>query len=417
MVDDLHELLQVRKDGAPHEDGNLLHDLDPSMPGLPGLLGLTHGLQEGNQRGDSQGRGYHGKGAGGGVADVLVNVVDIRPHGGNHGGQPGGFAEVGDDLAPLHPGVVVLVNQQGLDHDQDLVHVRPHQVVQLVQDPVNNLHEKVPLLILQGGGHQQGQDLVKQGPRAQLPCLVSELPEGLLALLRVAVLDLQQKLHNPRLPKLLRGHLVLLLRGQKSREEVVVLGLEVGEVGAEGLGDVHLGVGDVLGDGEPRGEGRGGGGVLAGWGADRHVPRRGLHNLVALLGEQLVELLVGDLAVPVVDLLGPLQAVVGLRGKRGLHRSERRRHVAQHAGMWGCRAQAHSCAWGHRRLLEGRPRGARVGGVHCRGRGGLVPARLLRSDRLHGSRRLLRGVVPALARGDRIGGHRARGLVPALPAA
>lgn len=39
------------------------------------------------------------------------------------------FAEVGDDLSPLDTCVVVLVDQQGLDDHQDLVHIRPHQLI------------------------------------------------------------------------------------------------------------------------------------------------------------------------------------------------------------------------------------------------------------------------------------------------
>ena len=54
----------------------------------------------------------------------------------------GHLGEIGDDLAALHAGVVVLVNQQGLNDNQDLVHKRPHQLIQLVQDPVYDLQDK-----------------------------------------------------------------------------------------------------------------------------------------------------------------------------------------------------------------------------------------------------------------------------------
>ena len=53
----------------------------------------------------------------------------------------GYLGEVGDDLAAFHTGIVVLVDQQGLDDDQDLVHEWPHQLIQLVQDPVYDLQD------------------------------------------------------------------------------------------------------------------------------------------------------------------------------------------------------------------------------------------------------------------------------------
>lgn len=87
VLDDLHQAAQVRQDGAAHEDGDLLDDLDARVSGLPRLLALTHGFEEGQQGGDAQGRGHHGEGSGCGVSDVLVHVVDVRPHGGDHGGQ------------------------------------------------------------------------------------------------------------------------------------------------------------------------------------------------------------------------------------------------------------------------------------------------------------------------------------------
>lgn len=50
----------------------------------------------------------------------LVDVVDVGTHGGDHGSQTGGLSQVGDDLSALHTGVVVLVDQQRLDHHQNL---------------------------------------------------------------------------------------------------------------------------------------------------------------------------------------------------------------------------------------------------------------------------------------------------------
>lgn len=87
MFDDLHQAAEVRQDGAAHEDGDLLHDLDASVTRLPGLLAFAHGFEEGQERGDAEGRGHHSEGSGCGVSHVLVHVVDIWTHGGDHGCQ------------------------------------------------------------------------------------------------------------------------------------------------------------------------------------------------------------------------------------------------------------------------------------------------------------------------------------------
>lgn len=90
------------------------------------------------------------------------------------------LCQIRDDFPALHSGVVVLVDQQRLDDDQDLVDVGPHQVVQFVQDAVNDLDQKVTLLVLQGRGHQEGQDLIEKRPRPKLARLVCDLSEGSL---------------------------------------------------------------------------------------------------------------------------------------------------------------------------------------------------------------------------------------------
>lgn len=87
MLNDLHQAAQMGQDGTAHEDGDLLDDLDASVASLPGLLALAHGLEEGQQGGDAQGGSHHSKGTGCGVSHILVHVVNVRPHGGDHGGQ------------------------------------------------------------------------------------------------------------------------------------------------------------------------------------------------------------------------------------------------------------------------------------------------------------------------------------------
>jgi len=70
----------VRQDGAAHEDGDLLDDLDAGVARLPRLLGLADGLEEGQQGGDAEGGRDDGEGARRRVTHVLVQVVDVRTH-------------------------------------------------------------------------------------------------------------------------------------------------------------------------------------------------------------------------------------------------------------------------------------------------------------------------------------------------
>lgn len=87
MLNDLHQSRQVRKDSAAHEDGDLLTDFDAGVPGLPALFTLTDSLQEWEEGRDTKGRGNHAEGPGSGVADVLIDVVDIGAHSSDHCGQ------------------------------------------------------------------------------------------------------------------------------------------------------------------------------------------------------------------------------------------------------------------------------------------------------------------------------------------
>lgn len=58
--------------------------------------------------------------------------------------------------------------------------VGTHQVIQFVQDAVDDLHQQVAFLVLQGRGHQEGQDLIEQRPCPELTRLVRDLSEGSL---------------------------------------------------------------------------------------------------------------------------------------------------------------------------------------------------------------------------------------------
>lgn len=68
------------------------------MPCLPRLAALTHGLEEGKQGGDAQSGGHYGEGTGRGVSDILIQVVDVWSHRGDHGGQARCLREVADDF-------------------------------------------------------------------------------------------------------------------------------------------------------------------------------------------------------------------------------------------------------------------------------------------------------------------------------
>mmetsp|Transcript_59885 Transcript_59885/g.165714 ORF Transcript_59885/g.165714 Transcript_59885/m.165714 type:complete len:262 (+) Transcript_59885:1812-2597(+) len=192
MRDDIHHLLEVRQHCTTHEDRYLLHDLDARVPGLPALLRLADSPQEEEQCRNSQRRSHDGKGTGGCVADVLVRVVYVRAHGRDHGRQACSLGKIADDLAAFHTGKVILINQQRLDHDEDLMHVWSHHVVKLVQHTVYDLYQEVPLLVLQGAAHEQRQDLVEQWPRAEGPSAVRQLPQGRPAHGWRAILDLEQ---------------------------------------------------------------------------------------------------------------------------------------------------------------------------------------------------------------------------------
>lgn len=87
VLDNLHQAAEVGQNGAAHEDGDLLHNLDASVAGLPGLLAFAHGFEEGQQRGDAEGGGHHREGSGRGVSHVLVHVVNVWSHRWDHGRQ------------------------------------------------------------------------------------------------------------------------------------------------------------------------------------------------------------------------------------------------------------------------------------------------------------------------------------------
>mmetsp|Transcript_4651 Transcript_4651/g.13433 ORF Transcript_4651/g.13433 Transcript_4651/m.13433 type:complete len:554 (-) Transcript_4651:1414-3075(-) len=208
--DDFDELAKVREDGHAHEQGDLLDDFDACVSGLPRFSGLAHGLQEWQQRRHSQGTGDNRNGSGCDVAHVLVGRIDVRTHGGDHGGQAGCLGEVADDLASLHARVVVLVDQQRFDHGKDSVHVRSHHVVELVEDAIDDLHQEMAFLVFKRRAHQQWKDLVEERSGAKRPGPIRDLAHRGLSLGRRSALDLQQQRHDSALVDLVFRDLLFL---------------------------------------------------------------------------------------------------------------------------------------------------------------------------------------------------------------
>eukprot|EP00053_Salpingoeca_punica_P017422 m.167819 g.167819 ORF g.167819 m.167819 type:complete len:1096 (+) comp17202_c1_seq2:150-3437(+) len=364
VLQNADQALQVRQDGAAHEDGNLLHNLDARVAGLPRLLAAADGLEEGQEGRDAQGRGHDSKGARRRVAHILVDVVNVRPHGGDHGGEAGGLGQVGDDLAALDAGIVVLVDEERLDDDEDLVHVGPHQVVQLVEDAVDDLDQQVALLVLERRRHEQGQDLVEERAGAKLAGVVGDLAQSRLAHGRRAVLDLQQEQHDGALAQGVGVERALVHLDQQLAEVLLVLWLERRQV-LHRLADVHAVlalVHHLLWDAEAcAGLRRRRGHQPARGRADRHVVGRRVQDLVALGREHGVQLRVGQRPVALKELL--LKAhVPHLVGRHAgqIRRAAvcRRRHAH--------RVHAHGRGSGKRRRLRPHP-----GIAHRR----LVPAR------------------------------------------
>mmetsp|Transcript_21279 Transcript_21279/g.52409 ORF Transcript_21279/g.52409 Transcript_21279/m.52409 type:complete len:208 (-) Transcript_21279:279-902(-) len=161
------------------------------------------------------------------------------------------------------------------------------------------------LLVFEGGGHEEGEDLIEEGAGAELASLVCDLAEGLLAHGGGAVLDLEQQLHDLALVRLVFGHLVLLLILQQGRKELVVLRLDKRQarlrrslrnlISLPRLLAWHL----VL-RGAPRG---GRGQELAGGCHERLVRCGRLQHLVPVGREERVELVIIPRAVTLVDLL------------------------------------------------------------------------------------------------------------------
>lgn len=100
---------------------------------------MTDCFEKRKERRDSQRGSDDGECAGRRIPDIVIVVIDIRTHGGNHRGKPRSLGKVRNNFTSLHSGIVVLVNEKRLNDNEDLVHVRAYQVIELKENPVDDL--------------------------------------------------------------------------------------------------------------------------------------------------------------------------------------------------------------------------------------------------------------------------------------
>lgn len=176
MLDRFDQLFQVRQNRASHKNGDLLNDSDACVSCFPALLAGTNGFQKWQERTNSEGTGNNGKSPGGCISDELFLVINIRPHYGDHCWQTSGFREVTDDLSSFNSGVVILIDEHGLDHYKNFMNEGSDQIIQFVKDSVDDFDEQMPLLWVLVC-HQQGQNMVEKRTCPKLPCVYCDLPQ------------------------------------------------------------------------------------------------------------------------------------------------------------------------------------------------------------------------------------------------
>jgi hypothetical protein len=74
---------------------------------------------------------------------VLVKVIDIRSHCGNHGGENSSLNKIGNNLASLHTHIEELINQERLDNNKNLMHVGTHKIIEFVKHTIDDLDSKL----------------------------------------------------------------------------------------------------------------------------------------------------------------------------------------------------------------------------------------------------------------------------------
>ena len=109
------------------------------MTRLPAFLRAAHGAQERQHRWDAQSRRDDCQCSSCGIPHVFVGMINIRPHRTDHVCQTGRLGEIADNLAALDTHIVVLINQQRLNHHENTMDVGPHKLIEFVQNTVNDL--------------------------------------------------------------------------------------------------------------------------------------------------------------------------------------------------------------------------------------------------------------------------------------
>src|SRR6267154_5074738 len=89
-----------------------------------------HGHEERQERGDTKGGGNDRECASGGVADILVSMINIGTHGGDHVCKTSSFGKVGYDLTTLHMSIIILINEEWLDDNENFVNVWTDEVIE-----------------------------------------------------------------------------------------------------------------------------------------------------------------------------------------------------------------------------------------------------------------------------------------------
>ncbi|KAJ6372030.1 hypothetical protein OIU77_002369 [Salix suchowensis] len=155
MLYDFHKGSQMGKNSTANQNSNLLNNFDSSVPSLPRFLTLTHSFQEGQQRRNPESRSNNTESSRSCVSNILINIINIRTHSSNHGGQTSCFTQIRNNFSPFHTGIIILINQEWFNNNKNLMNIGPNQLIQFIQNPVNYLNQKMPLLILQGRLHKQ----------------------------------------------------------------------------------------------------------------------------------------------------------------------------------------------------------------------------------------------------------------------
>ena len=148
------------KHGTAHQLSDLRDDSHSGVACQPAFLALADGAEEGKQRRNAQRGGHDGERAGRDGADVAVGTVEVFAECGDHEGEACGLGEIADDLATFHASEFVVIDEHGLDDDEDFMDVGLDERVQFEENAIQHFDQQVTLLSLQIGTHQQGNNAI-----------------------------------------------------------------------------------------------------------------------------------------------------------------------------------------------------------------------------------------------------------------